>query len=62
VKLYVGVGGDEELTQPVKEFMQNVESRGYTGLKHEFRVFDIERHASNKPELYNRGLRFLFSD
>ena len=62
VRLYVGVGGDEGLTQPVKEFMQNVESRRYSGFKHEFRVFDVERHASNKPELYNRGLRFLFAE
>lgn len=59
-KLYVGVGSDEGLTNPVKEFMKTFESRNYAGLMHEFKVFDPERHASNKPELYNRGLRYLF--
>lgn len=60
VKLYVGVGSDEGLTNPVKDFMKTFESRKYAGLTHEFKVFDPERHASNKPELYNRGLRYLF--
>ncbi len=59
VRLYVGVGSDEELTNPVKDFMKTFESRRYAGLKHEFKVFEPERHASNKPELYNRGLRWL---
>jgi uncharacterized protein len=60
VRLYMGVGSDEGLTKPVQEFMKAMDSRGYKGLTREFKVFDPERHASNKPELYNRGLRFLF--
>jgi predicted alpha/beta superfamily hydrolase len=60
VRLYMGVGSDEGLTKPVQEFMKTMDSRGYKGLTREFKVFDPERHASNKPELYNRGLRFLF--
>ena len=62
VRLYLAVGGSEGLTNPVKEFMQTLQSRGYKGLKLETRVLEGERHASNKPELFNRGLRFLFSD
>jgi uncharacterized protein len=60
VRLYMGVGSDEGLTAAVKEMMQTLDSRGYKGFVRDFKVFDPERHASNKPELYNRGLRYLF--
>ncbi len=60
VRLFVSVGGVEDLTAPVKEFMQVVSSRGYKGLKLETRVIEGERHAGNKPEAFNRGLRFVF--
>jgi hypothetical protein len=33
-----------------------------TRLKLETRVIEGERHAGNKPETFNRGLRFVFSD
>ncbi len=62
VKLFLAVGGAEGLTDPVKEFMRTLQSRGYKGLKMETRVIEGERHAGNKPETFNRGLRFLFSD
>lgn len=62
VKLYLAVGGSEGLTSSVEQFMQIVRSHHYKGLKLETRVIEGERHASNKPELFNRGLRFLFSD
>jgi hypothetical protein len=26
----------------------------------EFRVIEGERHAGNKPEAFNRGLRYIF--
>lgn len=61
-RLFLAVGGSEGLTNPVKEFMQTLQSRGYQGLKLETRVIEGERHASNKPEIFNRGLRFLFSN
>jgi predicted alpha/beta superfamily hydrolase len=61
-RLFLAVGGSEDLTDPVKEFMQRLQSRGYKGLKLETRVIEGERHAGNKPELFNRGLRFLFSE
>ena len=61
-KLYLVVGGLEELNAPVEEFIQTVRSRSYAGLKLETRVVEGERHAGNKPEIYNRGLRFVFSD
>lgn len=60
VRLYMGVGSDEGLTKPVEKMMKVIDSRRYQGLAREFKVLEPERHASNKPELYNRGLRFLF--
>jgi hypothetical protein len=62
VRLFLAVGGAEGLANPVKEFMQALQSRGYTGLKLETRVIEGERHSGNKPETFNRGLRFLFSE
>ena len=61
-KLYLAVGGSEGLTAPVQEFMHVLGTRGYQGLKLETRVIEGERHAGNKPETFNRGLRFLFQD
>ncbi len=62
VRLFLAVGGAEGLANPVKEFMKTLQSRGYKGLKLEARVIEGERHAGNKPETFNRGLRFLFSE
>jgi uncharacterized protein len=62
VRLSVSVGGLEDLTQPVKDFMNILKSRSYKGLKLQTRVVEGERHAGNKPEAYNRGLRFMFDD
>jgi predicted alpha/beta superfamily hydrolase len=62
VKLFLAVGGSEELAGPVREFMRVIQSRGYKGLKIETRVIEGERHSGTKPELFNRGLRFLFSE
>ncbi len=59
-RLFLAVGGSEGLAGPVQEFMRTLQSRGYSGLELETRVLEEERHASNKPEIYNRGLRFLF--
>jgi len=61
-KLYLAVGGAEELNEPVQEFMKVLRSRKYKGLKLETRVVEGERHAGNKPEIFNRGLRFLFTE
>jgi len=61
-RLFLAVGESEDLTEPVKEFMQTLKSRGYKGLALETRILDGERHASNKPESFNRGLRFMFSE
>jgi len=62
VKLFLAVGGAEQLTAPVQEFMKTLQSHNYKGLKLETRVIEAERHAGNKPETFNRGLRFVFSD
>jgi uncharacterized protein len=60
VRLFISVGDIENLIAPVKEFMRVVSGRGYKGLKMETRVIEGERHSSNKPEAFNRGLRFVF--
>ena len=62
VKLYLAVGGAEGLSAPVQEMMQILKSRNYAGLKLETRVVEGERHAGNKPELFNRALRFVFAE
>jgi hypothetical protein len=62
VRLFLSVGGLEEIAGPVEEFMQVLRERNYTGLEMETRTIEGERHAGNKPEAYNRGLRFIFQD
>ncbi|MBN1812398.1 MAG: hypothetical protein JXA14_11215, partial [Anaerolineae bacterium] len=62
VRLFVGVGELEALAQPVERFVQTVSERGYEGLEMEALVIEGERHASNKPEAFNRGLKFIFQD
>jgi uncharacterized protein len=60
VRLFMSVGGSEDLLHPVQEFMQVLRERNYSGLELETRIVEGEGHASNKPESYNRGLRFVF--
>jgi len=60
VKLFVSVGEVENLAAPVKELATVIKSRGYEKLQFESRVIEGERHAGNKPEAFNRGLRFVF--
>lgn len=62
VRLFLSVGELEEMARPVNEFMRILSERNYTGLEMETRTIEGERHASNKPELYNRGLRFIFQN
>ena len=59
-RLFVPVGSDEPLAAPVQEFVRTLRARGYAGLTLESRVIEGERHSGNKPEAFNRGLRFLF--
>jgi predicted alpha/beta superfamily hydrolase len=61
-RLFLSVGELEEIVSPVKEFMQILGERNYPSLETETRIIEGERHAGNKPEAYNRGLRFLFQD
>jgi predicted alpha/beta superfamily hydrolase len=62
VRLFLSVGELEDLAQPVQEFAQIVRGRGYTGLKLETQTIEGERHSGNKPEAFNRGLRFIFQN
>lgn len=60
VRLFIAVGDQEPLAAPVREFMNVVRGRRYAGLSLETRVIEGERHSGNKPEAFNRGLRFIF--
>jgi uncharacterized protein len=62
IRLFLSVGELEEMARPVNELMQILKERNYTGLEMETRTIAGERHASNKPETYNRGLRYIFND
>jgi predicted alpha/beta superfamily hydrolase len=62
VRLFLSVGEAESLRWPVEEFMKILSERDYTDFKMETRTLEAEGHASNKPEAYNRGLRFVFQD
>jgi predicted alpha/beta superfamily hydrolase len=62
VRLFLSVGEIEDLSRPVKEFMQTLKEHNYTDLEMETRIIEGERHSGNKPEAFNRGLRFVFQD
>jgi uncharacterized protein len=59
VKLFLSVGEIEELAPPVKAFIKVMNDRAYQGLQMETRIIEGERHSGNKPEAFNRGLRFV---
>ncbi|MEP6619571.1 MAG: alpha/beta hydrolase-fold protein [bacterium] len=59
-RVFVSVGEMEPLAQPVREFVEAMKARAYIGLEMESRVITGERHSGNKPESYNRGLRYVF--
>ena len=61
-RLYLAVGGAEPLVTPGVSFVRTLAARNYTGLHWDGRVIEGERHSGVKPEFYNRGLRFLFSN
>jgi len=61
-RLFIGVGGDENLLEPVKSFINVLEKRNYAGLKMETRIIEGAAHSSNKPEVYTRGLKIVFLD
>ena len=62
VRLAISVGGAEDLVEPVKKFMEILEQRNYPNFALDTRIIEGEGHAGNKPEAYNRGLRFMFED
>lgn len=61
-RLYIAVGEDEPLAAPVREMADAIRGRHYPSLRLESRVIEGERHSGNKPEAFNRALRFLFSE
>jgi gluconolactonase len=61
-RLFISVGTDEPLVAPVRAFIDSLARRRYRDLVLETRTIREERHAGNKPEALNRGMRFLFRD
>ena len=61
-KLYVAVGDQEPLSTPVQELVRRLQGRNYRGLTFESRLIAGERHSGNKPEAFNRAVRFLFQN
>ena len=61
VRLYIAVGSVEDLAAPVQEFWGILRGRNYAGLRLETRVIEGERHSGNKPEAFNRGLRYILA-
>jgi len=55
------VGSIESLAGPVQRLMGIIRNRGYAGLALRTEVVAGERHSGNKPEAFNRGLRFVLS-
>jgi len=62
VRLFLAAGGAEELVTPGVSFVRTLASRNYNGLHWDGRVIEGERHSGMKPEFFNRGLRFIFSN
>jgi predicted alpha/beta superfamily hydrolase len=60
-RVFISVGDAEWLYQPVDEFIQVINGRNYTGLEMATRIIEGEGHSGNKPESYNRGVRFIFA-
>ena len=61
-RLYVAVGEKEPLATPVSELVQRLRARSYRSLTLESRVIEGERHSGNKPEAFNRAVRYLFQE
>jgi predicted alpha/beta superfamily hydrolase len=62
VRLFCAVGGAEPLLTPDISFVKTLAARNYNGLQWDGRVIEAERHSGVKPEFYERGLRFIFSN
>jgi predicted alpha/beta superfamily hydrolase len=60
VRLFICVGGKEELLQPVQRYIHQLESRNYADLQLETRIIADEGHSSSKIEGFTRGLQFMF--
>lgn len=59
-RLYLGVGEVNDFTQPAENFAQMLKDRNYPSLSLDFRRIEGAGHSSNKPEVYTRGLKFVF--
>jgi uncharacterized protein len=61
-RVWLSVGADEDLefTQTARGFFKQFKASNYEGIT--LRVYEVpgERHAGNKPEAFNRALRFAF--
>lgn len=60
-RLFVGVGEREMFTEPVIRYLARLRSKPIAGLTLQSMISREDGHTSNKPEVYNRGLRFVFA-
>jgi len=61
-RVWLSVGTDEwpHFTQAARDFFKQFEASKYQDATVRVRLIEGERHAGNKPEAYNRALRFAF--
>jgi predicted alpha/beta superfamily hydrolase len=62
-RVWLSVGSDEwpEYFKHNKDFFRELRVAAYGGLKLETHIIEGEKHAGNKPEAYNRAMRFVFA-
>ncbi len=63
-RVWISFASDEwpDFAQHIQAFQREFRAARYRGLTLENRVIQGERHAGNKPEGYNRAMRFVFAD
>jgi hypothetical protein len=61
-RVWLSVGSDEkpEFEKNVRDLFTQVQASQYEGIALRVSVIEGEGHAGNKPEAYNRALRFVF--
>jgi len=61
-RVWLSVGTEEwpDYTAANRQFFAQFERRRYEGAKVRVKLIDGEHHAGNKPEAYNRAIRFAF--
>lgn len=61
-RVWLSVGSEEwpEFQRSARQFFDQFQASAYADLTSRVRIVEGEKHAGNKPEAYNRALRFAF--